>query len=181
MTQRTRLLVFCFTFGLLPLLFQMGCSTPTYVEGFRFAPSPELVDVFARGSATRTPAASVMASIVGVRRTDKRAQIPSSIELRLRVEDHGAPSLYFDPRTLQLVTGTLEPFGAPILPAPRPITLQPGQTRTIRAFFPFPPGTSYRTLILDTLRLRWDIRIGNDIVPQTAYFERASPLYYEEQ
>ena len=159
-----------------------GCSSSSsYVDGFRYAPEPALVDVFRRGSNTQaqSPPLSVMVSIIGVRRADAKAGLPASVEVRLRMEANGPAHVTFDPHTLELVTGSLQPFGAPITQPPTSISLNPGQTQNVSAFFPFPPGTSYRTLILDTLRLRWLVQIDNQTVPQTAYFERASPLYYE--
>ena len=170
----------CLTF--IPLLLLIGCSQSTYVDGYRYAPEPVLVDVFRNGSGAQAgaPPVSVLASVIGVRRADAKAGLPASIEVRMRLEDHGPVPVTFDPRTLELVTGTLQPLAAPIVRPPGVLSLTAGQSRNVGVFFPFPPGSSPRTLILDTLRLRWQIHVDQQLVPQTAYFERASPLYYEE-
>ena len=163
-------------------LLTAGCTSTAspYVPGFRYAPEPALVDVFRKGTTRQSPPLSVMASIIGVRRGGRGADTPQSVEVRLRFENNGPSHVSFDPHSLELVTGTLQAFGPPIVRPPGPLELNGGQSATLTALFPFPPGTGYRTLVLDTLRLRWQVQIDNKPVPQTAYFERASPLYYED-
>lgn len=162
------------TFLLLPLLCGMGCSSGSrspYAPGFRYAPEPALVDVFRRG--TKAPPLSVMVSVIGVRRADEDRRVPPSIEIRVRLENNGPARVSFDPATLQLVTGTLQPFLPPMVRPPTMIDLAAGQTQTINAQFPFPPGANYRNTNIDALRLRWQVRVDNQLVPQTALFERA--------
>ncbi|HWE02813.1 MAG TPA: hypothetical protein VG326_10430 [Tepidisphaeraceae bacterium] len=166
--------------GLLMSALVGGCAPQSpYLAGYRYAPAPALVDVFRKGADSQQPPLSVMVSVIGIRRGGSTADAPPAIEVRMRFENNGQAKVSFDPSTLNLVSGTLQPFLQPEVHGPKPLQLAPGQNQTISAFFPFPRGAGPRTMGLDSLRLRWQVQVDNQVIPQTAYFERASPLYYE--
>ncbi|HEX3357034.1 MAG TPA: hypothetical protein VHS31_08695 [Tepidisphaeraceae bacterium] len=166
--------------GLLILFFLVtaaGCAAPPpYFPGVRYAPEPALVVVPQPGK--QVPTLSVMASVIGIRRGDPHANVPPAVEIRLRFENNGPVAVSFEPRTLDLVTGSLQEF-EPVetRPAP-PFQLSTGQSQTVSAFFPFPPGFHPRMPSLDALRLRWTVTIDNQPVSQTVSFYRATPMYY---
>ncbi len=158
-----------------------GCSTEPrtpYVPGFRYAPEPALAVMLKQG--TQSPSLSVMVSVIGIRRGSADNRTPDAMEVRMRFENQGHAAVTFDPHSASLVTGGLQSFDPPDAAPPQPITIAPGQTQSQTLYFPFPPGTLPRTMALDTLRLRWQVQIEGQSYLQTAYFERASQLYYGE-
>jgi hypothetical protein len=168
-------------FGLLFLALAGGCSPASpYFTRYRYAPAPALVVVLPKGGESQKPTLSVMASVIGIRRGGSTANAPPAVEVRMRFENNGPANVTFDPSTLNLVSGTLQPFSKPEIHGPKPVMqLAPGQTQTISVFFPFPHGTDLISMGLDTLRLRWEVQLDKETVLQTAPFERTSPLYYE--
>jgi hypothetical protein len=159
-----------------------GCAPASpYLSGYRYAPEPALVDVMLKGNTSQKPPVSVLASVVGIRRTGATTAAPPAVEVRMRFENNGQVPISMDTGTLSLVTGTLIPLDAPEvhMQGPKVLQIAPGQPVTFSAFFPFPPTIVPHDPALNSLRLRWQIQIGDQVVPQTAYFERASPLYYE--
>ena len=91
----------------------------------------------------------MLVSVQGIRDRPQRTNPPVSW-LRMRFENNGSADVTFDPRSLELVTGTLEAFPFPDAPA-GPIDLAPGQAASIMAYFPFPPGRNLDNLSLDSL------------------------------
>jgi hypothetical protein len=158
------------------LLIGGGCAEQPYYSGYTFNPQPAVVQVFQRGD-TKAPVATVLVSIIGIRRADTDQHRPPSIDLRLRFENNGQVPLSFDPASLDLVTGTLFPFSRPMVSPPTPIDLAPGQRAEASASFPFPPNTTPDRLNLNNLRLRWVVRVSNYPVSQTALFERVAAGY----
>ena len=168
--------------GLLFLTLAGGCAPrPPYFSGYRYAPAPALVDVFRKGTDSERPPLSVMVSVIGIRRGGSTVEAPPAVEVRMRFENNGKTPATFDPSTLSLVSGTLQPFLQPEVHGPKPLQLAPGQSQTISAFFPFPRGVEPGAMGLDSLRLRWQVQLDNQSIPQTAYFERTSPLYYDPE
>lgn len=160
-----------------------GCATSPHApaeSGYRYAPEPALVEIFHHSTTQeqQTPL-SVLVSVTGVRQGDTSAGNPATIDVRMRLEDHGPATVDFDPKTAQLVTGSLQSFGAPRSQPVGPLHLTTGQTEDVTLSFPFPAGASPQNTDVGTLRLRWLVQIDNHHLPQTAYFERASPLYYD--
>ena len=155
-----------------------GCSPQPYVPGYAFYPQPAMLDVLhpTAGGAQQTPL-TVYVSILGVRRADAHHHVPHSVAVRMRLENNGPGNVRFDPRTLQLVTGTLRSFDAPQVYPAEVIRLSPGQQKVVNALFPFPPNTSERDFNLNNLRLRWQVEINNGAIPQTAFFERIGLVY----
>lgn len=165
-----------------------GCSQQSpYVSGYSFYPQPAVVDVVQRGAAQpmqqaqQTPL-TVLASVLGIRRADPKHSIPESVAVRLRFENNGTSRVTFDPHSLELVTGTLQAFMPPITTPSYPIEIAPGQRQEVNAYFPFPPNMTASQMNLQNLRLRWEVRIDNYPVIQTALFQRApggTPNEYE--
>lgn len=153
------------------LLGSAGCRPSVYVRGYAFYPQPAAVEVLSRGGEQPSPL-TVLISVLGVHKQDVRKNIPYSVVLRLRFENTGSIPVVFDPRTLDLVTGTLQPF-EPALPQPDlPVTIPPGRRITVSAKFPFPSGRTPSDMDLSHLRLRWEVTIDKYPVVQTAAFDR---------
>ena len=62
-------------------------------------------------------------------------------------------------------------FPPPQVEPPVMINLVPGQQQEVTATFPLPPTGDPQGMNLTNLRLRWQVRIDNYPVPQTALFE----------
>ena len=161
------------------LISSVGCAPPPpYLRGYRFAPEPALAVMFKPG--TQTPALSVLTSVIGIRRGNPDSAIPPAVEIRMRFENTGQEAATFDPKSLVLVTGSLQSFTCSRRCIRRNFfQIAPGQTQTASVFFPFPPGMNPRMMSLDALRLRWQVTIEEKPYLQTVVFERASPLYYD--
>jgi hypothetical protein len=114
----------------------------------------------------------VLASILGVRRADPESRTSAAVAARLRLENNGPSHVTFDPNSLELVTGTLQPLPPPQVQPPTTLDLAPGQRQEVTAYFPLPPGADPNRMNLNNLRLRWQVRIDNYTVPQSALFER---------
>jgi hypothetical protein len=150
-----------------------GCST--YLSGYYYVPRPGVVAVPA-SQPSDPPAATVLASVVGVRRGDEGENRPEAVEVRLRI-DNGKDALVIDPRTIELITGTLVKIG-PVEPLPvEPLTLQPNQSADILAIFPFPPGLGTGNVDLAALRLSARVTIANKPVDAVFNFQRATEVY----
>lgn len=164
------------------LLFAGGCGSQTYVSGYSFYPQPAVVEVRQRGNSGQVPM-TVLASVLGIRNPDSQRHTPYAVAIRLRLENNGPAQTLFDPGTLELVTGTLRPFPRPQVDPPTTLVLSAGQRQEVTAYFPLPPGTSPDQMNLSNLRLRWQMRVDNYSVPQTALFQRVAgpdPNYYSD-
>jgi hypothetical protein len=150
-----------------------GCTSRPYEPGVYYEPQPALVEVVhhAEGQPQQVPL-TVLASVRGIRRADTKAGMPKSVEIRLRLENHGPSHVEFDSSSLELTTGALRNFPAPRVQPPAPVELAPGQSQTITADFPLPGELNERSVELDHLRLRWRVTINGQPVPQTALFVR---------
>src|SRR5258708_2756859 len=102
---------------LLGLIFVGGCGP--YVDGYYYLPHPAMAEI--RTTAATQPSAKpqppplvAYASIVGIRRENRDLKIPLSVEIRLRLDNHGPQAVQFDPRSLDLTTAELLPFPPPI-------------------------------------------------------------------
>ena len=164
------------TAALLFMAMGLGCASQPYLANYRYVPSPALVEVFEKGAQPPRPAASATALIVGVRRGGIN-NAPPAVEIRMRFENTGHGHLTFDSESLRLVAGTLQTFSRPEIHGPHPLQLAPGESQTISAFFPLTSQFGPNLMGVDTLRLTWQIQIDGQPVPQTAYFDRASPTY----
>lgn len=161
---------------LLVLLALLGGCSP-YVDGFDFAPYPALAEVPPVPPQSGPPL-SAYASVMGVRRADQHQGIPTSVQVRLRLDNNGPDSVQFDPRTLQLTNGALMRFPPPFVYPPQPVTFGPQQSILVDAYFPFPPGHSYDDTDLQSLQAHWQVRIGQRSVGQVVFFRRVMRVYY---
>lgn len=150
-----------------------GCRSQRYQPGVYYEPQPALVEVVHRAAGQPQEAPlTVLASVRGIRRADAKAGMPKSVEVRLRLENHGPSQVEFDPASLELTTGALRNFPPPRVRPPAPVDLSPAQSQRITVDFPLPGGLDERSPELDHLRLRWRVTINGQSVPQTALFVR---------
>ena len=161
-------------------LFIGGCTYSPYVGGYFFVPRPAIANLPAT-QPSEPPPVSASASIIGVRWEDRKASLPESIEVRLRLDNNGPWTVTFDPRYMQLSTGDLVQFPQPITEPAAPVTLAPGQSTLATAFFPFPGGRSYGEFDLRTLQVRWNVYLGQQRVQQVADFHQSYRSdYYDD-
>jgi hypothetical protein len=146
-----------------------GCST--YVSDYRYAPAMTTAQVRMQGG-NSVPSLSAIISLGGVRRADSESGIPSSVEVRIRLENTGVEPATLDPAGLELIPASLEAFDPAITVPPGVITVPPGQSQTITAYFPFQRGKSYDTMNLDTLRVKLGAKIGAQTIPMSVVFTR---------
>lgn len=169
-----RLLQLCGVVGMLGMV--GGCSV--YVDGYRYVPRPGVAEVRA---ATTEPAGvpvTVLATVIGVRREDKKEGIPASVEVRLRVEASGGETVTFDPQTLELSTGTLMGFGRVMVRPAGAVSLGANQSAEFSAYFPFAGGRSWDNTDMSTLQMRWLVVIHGQTVRQVTDFHMVVPVYY---
>jgi hypothetical protein len=170
----------CFALCLpIVLLFLGGCTYSPYVDGYFFLPRPVVANLPAT-QPSQPPPVGATASVIGVRWQDRRASLPESIEVRLRIDNNGPWTVTFDPRYLQLSTGDLVQFPQPITEPGAPVTLGPGESTMTTAYFPFPGDRSYAEFDLRTLQLRWFVYLGQQRVQQVADFHQSYRSYYSD-
>ncbi|HEY1922402.1 MAG TPA: hypothetical protein VGG44_06525, partial [Tepidisphaeraceae bacterium] len=146
---------YCVGVGLF-LSLAVGCSQ--YVGDVYFVPRPAIADV-PPTPPQQSPPVSSMATVIGVRYDNPSEQIPSSVEVRLRVDNNGASHVVFSPTTMELSNGEIQKFSPPIVRPPDPVSLAQGQSAYVTAYFPFPPGHSLYDTDYSTLQLRWQVQI----------------------
>ncbi len=161
--------------GLLLLGFLAGCSS--YVDGYYYMPRPVVAEIPSTQPAQPPPVAA-FASVVGIRREDKKLLIPESVEVRMRLDNNGPPTVTFDARSLELTTGDIVRFPPPLIETSGPMVLMPGESALVTAYFPFPGGKSYDDFDLSSLQLRWASMIGPQRVEQIANFRQDYQRYY---
>jgi hypothetical protein len=156
------------------LIFLTGCSSGSsspWEAGYSYYPQPVTLNVRRVGSNQPSPL-TVLATILGVRNAEPKQYIPYSVAVRIRFDNVGQSRISFDPRTLELVTGTLVSFPPAVVEPPQPFELLPDQRRDLTAYFPFPANTTASQMSLQNLRVRWEVKIDDVAVPQTAIFNR---------
>ena len=163
-------------YPVLGLLVLVGCSP--YDQSYSYSPRPARVEIRSTSSSdtAKNPVARVYASIIGIRSGDPSQGIPTSVHLRLRVENSGAQTLVLDPHTLELIGGDLLTFPPPVLRPPLPIELAPTGSATLDTYFPLPP--QYENSELGSLRARWFVQLNGQRVEQLVDFRRIYPAYY---
>ncbi len=166
------MLIVCGFSGLLALA---GCSD--YVGDFDYVPHPALAEI-PPNPPDQNPPVSAFASVIGVHAPDRHDDIPESVQVRFRLENNGPHSVWFDPNSLQLMTGDLSSFGDPIVHPEQPATISPGDLAIVDAFFPFAPGHSYHNTDMRSLQLRWSEKIDGSPVTQSTSFRRIYPYHY---
>jgi hypothetical protein len=162
------LTVFC-------LMAVVGCSQ--YDDDYQYTPRPITADIPATQPQLGPPV-STMVTVIGVRYADEDNHIPASVEVRMRMDNNSPDPVYFDPMSMQMTNTQLVLLAAPIVRPPAPISIGPSQSAYLTAFFPFPAGSSYDTMDLNSLQLRWRLRIGSRPVGQVVNFTRVWQSYY---
>ena len=153
-----------------------GCAATTYDERYLYEPSLVDVETAVPGEAQGPPVRTLVA-VAGVRRADPDANLPASVEIRLRIENAGPAAVRFDPQTLALFSADFTQFPAPITRPAGPVEIPPGQTGTIEVFFPFPGDRYPADLDLGGLNVRWTLSIGGQPVTRSTTFNRRRILY----
>lgn len=154
-----------------------GCETGPYLSAYSYQPRPVLFGVGKHGAEQQPPPLTGMVTILGVRRPDPDHHVGPSIDVRFQFESDGTQPISFDPSSVSLVNGMLQPLPRPYVNPPSPITLSQGQQAEVTATFPLPPNSKPEQLDLNELRLRWVVRVGGYPVVQTALFERVGAGY----
>lgn len=158
--------------GLAAAMMMGGCAPEPYLSDYSYQPSPGVYEVRRHGAEQQAPPVTVLVTVIGVRRPDPDHHVGSSVDLRMRFESNGSEQTTFDPASLELVTGTLQPFPRPYVTPPTPFELAAGQGQTVTLSVPFPPNAATGQMDLNELRLRWLVRVNGYPVSQTALFER---------
>jgi hypothetical protein len=159
----TRFLVLCVIVASAGLF--GGCRAQPYEQRHTFTPRPGEI-VANRDSAVRT-----LATVIGVRREDRRQDIPRSVEVAMRIENTGQQAATFDPNTLELVSANLRSFPRPMTTPADTVDIPPGGQIEVFARFPIPEGDA--PLDITGLNLRWTLAVGEQRVPQSLSFQRA--------
>jgi hypothetical protein len=152
----------------------VGCranASNPYVSKYKFIPPTQTADLrLDQPYANTAPAATAAATIAGVRNDDADSGIPSSIEVRIRVDNRGPAVVSIDPGSLELRAGEFEAFPPPQTEPSSTLVVQPSSSRTLIAYFPFPSGKTYDTTKLKEVRLTYVARLDDRPFPQTAVF-----------
>ena len=118
-------------------------------------------------------AASVLVSVVGVRKRDVEQDIPSSVELRLRVDSATENEIRLYPSSVQLFAANLAAFPEPVVPGGE-LVVPPRGSGTMTAYFPFPDGKVPGPFDLEGVSARWTLDIGGRESTGNATFSRSS-------
>lgn len=153
-----------------------GCSA--YVDNFYYRPRPGIVEI-PPPTTREAPPVTGFASVIGVRNEDRSANLPPSIEVRVRIENNSGGPVGFDPRTLELIDGSLVKFPPPIVRPDERITLQPKESLALSAFFPFPPGHTWHNTDLESLQLRWLVDVNGRTDGLAVNFHRVAYVYHD--
>jgi hypothetical protein len=162
-------------FSVFCLLMIVGCSQ--YDSDYQYTPRPITADIPAT-QPQQPPPVSTMVSVIGVRYGDDENHIPSSVEVRLRMDNNSPETVVFNPMTMEMTNAQLVRLAQPIVRPPTSINIGPSQSAYLTAYFPFPNGSSYDTLDLNTLQMRWQLQIGSRVVGQVVNFTRVWSSYY---
>jgi hypothetical protein len=157
------------------MLIAGGCSD--YVGDYEYVPRPAIAQV-PTTQPQSLPAVTEWATVEGVRRADRDAGIPLSVEVHLQLQNAAPEMLTFDPRSMVLTDGALMNF-APAVGVPvGPMTVPPGASVTLVAYFPFLGGASPDSTKMSPLQFRWVVQIGDQAFPQAVFFQQIFPYYY---
>jgi hypothetical protein len=152
----------------------IGCQpkpVDPYVTKFKFVPPAQTAQLrLDRTYDNTAPAATVTAIIMGVREDDANSGIPSSVEVRLRVDNRGPAVVTIDPGTLDLRAGEFEQFPPAQTEPSSTLEVHPSDSRQLTAYFPFPNGKTYDTTKLKEVRLSYVVKLDDQAFPETAVF-----------
>ncbi|MCP3905082.1 MAG: hypothetical protein GY715_15770 [Planctomycetes bacterium] len=162
---------------LLPAALLVGGCTSTYLHQFAYVPMPAKLELTAR--ADEMPLVRILVSVIGVRRADRDAGLPVTVEMRVRVENLGTDeTLTFDPTSLTLLSGDLETFSPPVLSTDAPMTVPAHGASTVEALFPVPGDGTTSAVDMDGLNLQWTIRLRDRAIPGSVTLtRRPHPTY----
>lgn len=161
-------------FSLLVTAPLLGGCVGKYYDA-RFGPqTTEAVAASSLGGQARS-----IVSFIGVRRKDRESGAPPQVEFRMRVENMGAVACTLEQHSLQLLSGTLEPFGAAQLSSSDAPLIAPGASANYEILFPPAEGRSIDSIDLRSLNLRWAIAFDGESVTNGMTFERVVPAYYD--
>lgn len=160
--------------GLLLLAFVSGCSP--YAGDFQYVPRPAMAELRST-SGQQAPSVTAMVSIIGVRYEDQKEGIPTSFEVRIRLENDGSQEITFDPNTLEMTNSQLLAFGPPIVRPPGEVAVAPMQSGNLTAYFPVPRHPPDEGA-LDSLQVRWIVQLGSQKISQSVSFRRVYPRVY---
>lgn len=150
-----------------------GCAAKYYDARF----APPATEAIAAGSTAGAQARSVV-TLVGVRRKDSKSGAPPQVEFRMRVENLGSVPCTLEQHSLQLLSGTLEPFGAAQLVSSDPPLIAAGTSANFTLLFPPAEGRRIDNIDLRSLNLRWAIAFDGEVVTNGMTFERVLPAAY---
>jgi hypothetical protein len=147
-----------------------GCAgqAPRPVPQYRYLPAPAIAEVVRGGANGETP----LSVSVWADRVAASPDAPSTIEVRMRFDAHGPVGVRFDPNSLELVNGSLEPFPRAAVNPSAVLDLAPGHSADVTARFPFTGLLSNPSADVQYLRLRWQVQIAGEVVPQDVTFSR---------
>lgn len=147
-----------------------GCAGPRPhpAPRYRYLPAPAIADVVKGGANARSP----LSVLVWADRLDAGNNGPAGIEVRMHFDAHGPVGVRFDPNSLELVTGTLEPFPRAAVQPSAVLDLSPGRRADVTARFPFAGLLANPAADVQHLRLRWQVQIEGQPVPQDVTFTR---------
>lgn len=144
----------------------MGCSA--YDTHYKYEPHPADVPVSVNGHSG--PAVKALVTVMGLRRENKKLNIPTSVHVGLRFENVSDQAVRFDPSSLVLVAADLDQFPSPTTIPSDPVEVEPGKVGQVEAYFPFPGGKYPGGFDLSGLNLRWTLEVGGQAVPGSATF-----------
>jgi hypothetical protein len=161
-------------FSMLLIAAAVGCranGANPYVSKYKFIPPTQTANLrLDQPYANTAPAATATTTIAGVRNDDADSGIPSSIEVRIRVDNRGPAVVSIDPGSLELLAGAFDTFPPPQTEPSSTLVVQPSESRTLTAYFPFPSGKTYDTTKLKDVRVNYVAKLDGNSFPQTAVF-----------
>jgi hypothetical protein len=147
-----------------------GCST--YDHRYVYEPSP--ADV-----ALGEIPLHALVTVLGLRRADADEGIPSSIDLRMELENTGSEPVTLHPAALALYAADLTRFADPEVEPAGPVEIEPQGTALVEARFAFPGGLEAGDVDLSGLRLRWTVDTTGGTVTAGCGFTQRPNAYYD--
>jgi len=149
-----------------------GCTSKYYDARFM----PTTTEAIANSSEALGGQARSIVRVIGMRKQDSKAGTPAMFEFRMRIENLGQAPCTLEQHSLQLLSGTLEPFAAAQLESSDPPVIAPGASANYTLLFPLPEGRRIDDVDVLSLNLRWVIAFDAEAVTMGVSFERVVPL-----